>query len=124
MAGNNQPVAREPRVGVDQERLDGLGIDLARTACETVRDAVATPAQVVSIINISLGGIKIVVRGAVRDPKLEDKITLAFQGTGSTWNLRGRVAWAEKLGNDQWWVGVELAATADAMTLFKALTAD
>ncbi len=117
-------VPRAPRIGVDPERLAGAGIDFSASQCHWARNGIETPASVVSIINISVGGIKIIVGGVLRDPKTDDKVVVSLVHSAGTWTLKGRVAWVQSITAEQWWLGIELNVSADALQVFRALTGE
>jgi len=75
-------VPRAPRIGVDPERVAAAGVDLGGSQCHITRDGLETPVQVTSIINVSVGGIKIIVSGVLRDPKTDDKVALRMVHCG------------------------------------------
>jgi len=117
-------VPRAPRIGVDPERVAAAGVDLCGSQCFITRDGLETPATVTSIINVSVGGTKLIVSGVLRDPKTDDKVALRMVHSGGDWNIKGRVAWVQVITADQWWLGIELNVSADALNLFRTLTGE
>lgn len=115
-------VPRAPRLGIDPARIAHLGLDFTTSECCIVQKGQPSVAKLVSITNVSVGGIKIAIGEAVSAPQMNDSIVLKVVGRERSWNIKGRVAWVQGISGEQWWIGIEFAFTADATTLYKALT--
>ena len=122
--GDSNGVPRAPRIGVEVERIEAAGIDYVASSCHLTRDKVETPAGVISIINISVGGVKIVIGAPVRDPRMDDHVVVKLAHSAGVWTLKGRAAWVQLMTADQWWLGIELDVTADALQAFRLLVGE
>jgi len=80
--------------------------------------------KTLSIVNISVGGIKLTV---VNPDELElsglgVKLDFAAPSRQRVYKLKGRVTWSEHLTNGNSWIGVELLPRPDVLELFTDLT--
>jgi hypothetical protein len=122
MSGSKPEVPRAPRLGIDPARVAHLGLDFPASECCVVQKGQPAEAKLVSITNISVGGIKVAIAEATRPPLMNDSVVLKFVGRERSWNIKGRVAWVQAISGGQWWIGIEFAFTADATLFYKALT--
>lgn len=124
MGHSSVEVPRSPRIGVDPKRLVEAGVDFSASRCHWQPEGSEISATVVSIINISVGGIKIVVGKVARKPQMDDKVSLSLVHSGGEWTLKGRVAWVQSITAEQWWLGIELNVSPDGVQMYHTLSGE
>lgn len=116
---------RSPRFGIEQERLEGSGILLNDSPCIlSDADGDSFTLEIQSIVNISVGGIKLTV---INPEKLvldamDLKVVFNAPSKGDVYKLKGRITWSEHLTGGNSWIGVELNPRPDVLRLFTELT--
>lgn len=119
-----QYVDRNPRIGVSEALLQDSGIIIENSSCHFfLPSGEEVTAAIHSILNISTGGIKLVVSGVDQPPAAECKVRLFLPRDGEEdIDLQGRSVWSEPLAGGHYWIGLELKQSPATLTLYRLLT--
>ena len=118
---------RAPRFGIQKERLESSGIILGSSPCRFIpEEGDALQLETQSIVNISVGGIKLTVANPDKTVLDGMELQVEFQAPSAekVYKLKGKVSWSEHLTGGNTWIGVELRPRPDVLNLFTELTGE
>lgn len=116
---------RDTRSGIDPERLERLNINYDKSLIRVqygVEEVEET--NITSFINISRTGLKLAISSLEKTPEIGQRVTFDLISANEEFNIRARIAWLEKIANDNWWLGLDITPTSYVRAMYEFLSGE
>lgn len=120
-----QMVERTPRSTIDSERLEKLNIDYNESFLKVTHNSEnIEKTKIISIVNISKTGVKLAIEALDKEPEVDKRVNFFIKSENEEFDLRGRIAWLEKIADGHWWMGLDLNPSGFVQAFYEFISGE